>query len=237
MKKLLFAASAIIAGATFAEGIVSSSVVGYAGSDLSPWGATMVTPQFVDVAENGKVYLKDITPVGDDAAYTVEIQILNDDGTTNDELDYTWTGAKWTFTDGGADANTVQFTPGQGMWVYSLSEEPAKFQSAGQVGTAVVDIPLSPWGAVGAGNPYPVALTLGQITPVGDDVAYTVEIQILNDDGTTNDELDYTWTGSKWTFTDGGADANAVEITPGLGLWVYSLTEEDAVLRFPGITL
>ena len=237
MKKLIALAAIATCGAALA--VESANIVGYANSDaLSAWGATMVTPQFISVASSGSVFkLGDVKPIGDDVADTVTIQILNDDGTTDISRSYTWNGSFWANDGTGADASEVSVIAGTGFWTYSNTDDETTFQSAGQVGVADVSFDLSPWGAIGVGNPFPVTRTLSQIAPVGDDTADTVTIQILNDDGTTDISRSYTWNGSAWINDGTGADASTVEVGAGVGMWVYSNSDEDASLYIPAPTL
>ena len=88
--------------------------------------------------------------------------------------------------------------------------EAAGLQSAGKVGAADVDFALdTDYGAVAAGNPFPVAVALADILPIvglGVDTGYLVEIQILDNAGLTTDEA-YIWNGASWEDTLTGADA------------------------------
>ena len=222
-----------------AEGITSENTVGYATSEtLSAWGATMVTPQFITVASTtGTFKLGEVRPVGDDVADTVTIQILNDDGTTDISRSYTWNGESWANDGSGTDATEVSIIAGTGFWTYANTDEDTTFQSAGEVNFSDVSFTLSPWGAIGVGNPFPVPRTLGDITPVGDDTSDTVTIQILNDDGTTDISRSYTWNGTAWVNDGNNTDASDVVIGAGVGMWVYSNSDEDAALLIPAPTL
>lgn len=199
----------------------------------------MTSAQFVNISANdGTISLGAIKPLagGDvDTGYLVEIQILDNAGLTTEDA-YTWNGAFWENTLTGVDASEVPFAPGQGLWVMSSIGEAAGLQSVGKVGTADVDFALdTDYGAVAAGNPFPVAVALTDMLPIagaGVDTGYLVEIQLLDNAGLTTDDA-YTWNGTSWENTLTGADASDVTFDPGQGLWIMSSIGEAAVIRFP----
>lgn len=222
------------------SGIVARSLtVGYAQSALdTDYGAVMVTPQFINVGGEKVISLDSIKPTaaeGVDLAYGVNIQILDNAGyTTEDE--YSWNGSAWETTSG-AIATGVTFPAGQGLWVTSsLGEDVVGFQSAGAVNKSDVSVALdTDYGAVAIGNPFPTALALNDILPTaaeGVDLAYGVNIQILDNAGyTTEDE--YSWNGTAWETTSGSV-ATDVTFPAGQGLWVTSSLGEDVVhLQLP----
>ena len=217
-----------------------SFFVGYGQSELdTDYGAVMVTAQFIDVGNSsGVISLDAIKPTGAagvDLAYGVNIQILDNAGyTTEDE--YSWNGTAWETTSGEV-ATGVTFPAGQGLWVTSsLGEDVVGFQSCGAVNKNDVSIALdTDFGAVAVGNPFPVPLALDDILPTaaaGVDLAYGVNIQILDNAGyTTEDE--YSWNGTAWETTSGEV-ATGVTFPAGQGLWVTSSLGEDVVhLQFP----
>ena len=203
------------------------------------YGAVMTGAQFCNVSsEDGSISLNNLVPVADssiDTAYSIIIQLLDDAGSTTD-ADYTWDGEKWTDTNTGAEVKDVTFGVGQGLWVYNFTGEDVKLQSAGQVITSDIDVPLSlDYGAVAVGNCFPVPVSLNDLVPLADeavDTSYSVIIQILDDSGSTTD-ADYTWDGEKWTNTNTGAEVTDVSFAAGQGLWVYNFTGELVNLRIP----
>ena len=99
-----------------------------------------------------------------------------------------------------------------------------------------VSVSLRP-GAVGIGNPFPVAINIQDILPTGDDTSDNVYIQTLDAYGYTVDN--YAWV--NWAGDSGDQEAwinddfeivTDVEFAPGQGLWVYGSSIEQA-LRFP----
>ena len=98
--------------------------MGYAQNGLRN-GATMATPQFINVGASSDIELESLVPTGDDTSDNVEIQILTPGGNTDSF--YTWND--WMYENPcwvDADLNEVTdvtFAPGQGLWVMGSSTE------------------------------------------------------------------------------------------------------------------
>ena len=121
MKKLMIAAAALTAGFAMAD-VVSSDIVGYAQNGLK-FGATMATPQFVNVGAGVALDLQSLKATGDEASDNVQIQTLDAGGYTVDTYDWNdWANAEACWVDG--DWNPVEgvtIQPGQGLWVMGSS--------------------------------------------------------------------------------------------------------------------
>ena len=209
----------------------------------------MTATQFLTVGEE-TILLNDIKPVGDGAADTVEIQTLDAAGRTDKRymwIDYAgpdWDQAGW--IDNNAEmgdyyelVTDVTFPAGAGLWVFGA--DGLSIQSAGQVNTNDVEIELRA-GATAIGNPYPMAVALSDILPLGDGVSDTVEIQTLDAAGRTDKR--YMWidyAGEDWDQA-GWIDNNAemgdyyklvtdVTFPAGAGLWVFGA--DGLAIRFP----
>ena len=231
MKKLMFAAAAIAVGIAVAD-VTSANIVGYAQFEdaLAGWAGTMVTPQFISVgaSEAYTFKAKDLTPIApdEDPTDSIEIQILNDDGTCNPENDLNWDGTKWVYYGTSTDASEKVVDAGTGLWILS-NIETSYFQSSGEVGKKAVTAPLAEYAGAAAGNPFPAEFTFATVTPmmdpdVGDDLADNIEVQILNDDGTCDPENDLNWDGAKWVYYGTSNDASEKVLKKGIGLWVLT---------------
>ena len=76
-------------------------------------------------------------------------------------------------------------------------------------------------------------VSLTSLTPVGDDLDWTIEIQVLDNGGRTIDDQDYMWVdGDGWCTPDGDPIVDDVTFAPGQGFWVYGSSTEQAI-RFP----
>ena len=138
IKKMLAVGTAIIGTAVTAEGIVSSSVVGYMGKESNSSGNTMIAPTFLSVNSDTGCTLADITVTGYDPAVEVDedeweggcaggdfvLNFLTSSGTL--EARYYWIDdgdatPGWYSTMGGGaipgGATSVAFNAGQGVWI------------------------------------------------------------------------------------------------------------------------
>ena len=110
-----------------AAGLQSSGKVGTSDVDFAlddDYGAAAIGNPFPTA-----IALNDIVPiVGEevDAAYLIEIQILDNAGYTT-ENSYLWNGTEWEAASG-ADVSTIKFAPGQGLWVMSSIGEAASLR-------------------------------------------------------------------------------------------------------------
>ena len=215
--------------------------MGYAQSELQP-GATMTTPQFLNVGSSEAMPLQSIKPTGDDTSDNVNIQLLDTYGRTLvTYLWVNWAGDEgdqeaWVDDDEFAIVEGVTFAPGQGLWVTGSSSAQG-FQTAGSVGKSDVSVQLTS-GATGLGNPFPVAIDLQDIIPQGDDTSDNVNIQLLDTYGRTLvTYLWVNWAGDEgdqeaWVDDDEFAIVEGVTFAPGQGLWVTG-SSDSQYLRFP----
>ena len=214
--------------------------VGYAQNGLdNDYGAVMVSPQFLGVS-GSEISIDAIVPVNsNDPDYNIEIQVLDAGGRTQEDQDYMWIGGKWCDAITEEPVTGITFAPGQGLWVFCYTgESNVGLQTAGKVGMSDVLVTLdSDFGAVGAGNPFPVPVALADLLPEAEgevDFEYNIEIQVLDAGGNTQEEQDYMWIGGKWCDAITEAPVKDVTFVPGQGLWVFNYTGESGVtLRFP----
>jgi len=131
MKKLMFAAVAIAAGAAFAdEAIVSANIVGYAGQELLSEGdQKFVTSQFVNVGDpSSPIDLQTITiPEAEQAAEDgVFLSILGGGGEQVGWYKWRDFGDKYGWADMNDSkkyAEGVTINPGEGVWIQNDSED------------------------------------------------------------------------------------------------------------------
>ena len=253
MKKVLAVSAAIIGTAAMADGIVSSSVVGYVkrGTDVAANKFTMVTMPFSGVGDDVISIQDVITPVGVTA-------VSDADSLTDGAQLQVWTGSTYKmyyyindgFDDdndnltGWGDAGEIvqtQYAPGTGFW-FRYPKAAANYTLPGQVVDAdsvSKNVYKSKFNMVG--NPYPTLLNLKKITTTApavsdaDSLSKGVQLQV--------------WTGSTYKmyyyindgFDDdhdnltGWADAGEIVGVVGLdvsyGFWVKCLdsgAEADA---------
>ena len=196
--------------------------------------------QFVTIGSDTAMPIQSIVPAGEDTSDNVYIQTLDAYGYTVDN--YAW--VNWAGDNGDQEAwiddnfeivEGVSFAPGTGLWVYGSTANQS-IQTAGLVGKSDVSVALRP-GAIGIGNPFPVAVNIQDILPTGDDTSDNVYIQTLDAYGYTVDN--YAWV--NWAGDNGDQEAwinddfeivTDVTFAPGQGLWVYGSSTEQA-LRFP----
>ena len=96
--------------------------VGYAQNGLKS-GATMVTPQFLNIGSSESMPLDSIVPTGEDTSDNVAIQTLNAAGQTVDTYtwnDYMFDEPCWV-NDDFEQVSGVEFAAGTGLWVYGSS--------------------------------------------------------------------------------------------------------------------
>ena len=207
--------------------------VGYAQSGLK-FGATMTTPQFINVGSGAVLDLQSIVATGDDASDNVQIQTLDAYGYTVDTYDWNdWAADEPCWVDG--DWNPVEgvtIAAGQGLWVIG-SASTQGFQTSGKVGSSDVIATLR-FGGTGIGNPFPVAIDIQDVLAEGEDTSDNVQIQTLDAYGYTVDTYDWNdWAADEPCWVDG--DWNPVEnvsIQPGQGLWIIGSSSAQSI-RFP----
>ena len=234
--------------------LASANVVGYNETALlGNSQAKGVGAAFLPV-NGGKIKLGDIKIVGYDkdegySGFAITAKKLNGFGVG--VASYLWcdfeeegeTYFGWYDADMN-DLNDVELEPGEGLWIYSPSEE-FKVQSAGTVADADVEVPLRGNSeAKMVVNPMPTTLTLGDINIIGyaDDEGYSgfaITAKKLNGFGVG--VASYLWcdfeeegeTYFGWYDADMN-DLNEVELDPGEGLWIYSPSAEfSAVFASP----
>ncbi|MBO5906397.1 MAG: hypothetical protein J6Q84_08290 [Kiritimatiellae bacterium] len=209
----------------------------------------MTAAQFLTVGEEA-ISLSDITPLGDGAAGTVEIQTLDSYGFTDKSYMYIdYAGPEYDqvgWIDNNAEigdyyelVTDVTFPAGAALWVFGA--DGLSIQSAGQVNTSDVTVTLKA-GATAVGNPYPMAVALADILPLGDGAAGTVEIQTLDAYGFTDKSymyIDYAgpdydqvgWIDNNAEIGDYYELVTDVTFPAGAGLWVFGA--EGLSIRFP----
>ena len=256
MKKLIMTAAMIAAGVAMADGVVSSSVVGYSNGVLRE-GFKPAGAQFIPVT-GSKIDLTDISVTGYDkeegTAEEVSVQTLDKNGSMVKQ--YYWYDAVdgsdvyygWLDADSGdfIEAGDVLLDVGDGLWVDAPSSD-FNLQSAGQVMTAAATVTLRE-GFKLVANPTPVAVDLTNITVTGYDeeegTAEEVSVQTLDKNGSMVKQ--YYWydatDGSDvyygWLDADSGdfIEADTVSVGAGEALWVDA-PSTDFKLVLPGVTL
>ena len=219
--------------------------MGYAQSELK-FGATMVTPQFLNVSGENGLPLQSIRPTGDDVSDNVVIQLLDASGYTIDGASYMWINwagdsydqEAWVDDSDYTIKEGVTFAPGQGLWVYG-SKAGQGLQTAGKVSGEDVSVQLK-FGATATGNPFPVSVALQDIVPTGVDVSDNVVIQLLDASGYTVDGASYMWINwagdsydqEAWVDDSDYTIKEGVTSAPGQGLWVYG-SSDSQYIRFP----
>ncbi len=238
MKKLMIAAAALTAGFAMAD-VVSSDIVGYAQSSLK-YGASMTTPQFINVSGSEGMPLQSIIPQGDDLVDNVYLKTLDAYGRT--VVSYAWcdyagdSGEEIGWVNDDLEiVEGVTFTAGQGLWIQASSSEQG-LQTAGKVGSDDVRVTLR-YGAIGTGNPFPVSIDLQDILPEGDDLVDNVYLKTLDNYGRT--ETSYAWcdyagdSGEEVGWVNDDLEiVEGVSFAPGQGLWIQA-SSSNQYLRFP----
>ena len=238
MKKLMFVAAVAATAAIWADGLESSNTVGYEQPTFRQ-GFTLFAPTFADVGTD-QIDIQSIKPVGDnvDGDGGINLQTLASDGTQGDVF-LAWyddgTDSGW--YDSNDDTPSVLLNKGDAFWI-SFPDATTKLNVAGEVKNAATDYPLVQ-GFTAVGNPYPIAVNIQTIIPVGDavDGDGAISVQTLTAVGTQGDVF-LAWyddgTDSGWY--DSNDDTPATMIQPGEGLWVAS-PDSTTSLRFPGFSL
>ena len=234
----MFVAALAATAALWADGLQSANTVGYSQPTFRQ-GSTLFTPTFEGVGTD-RINIQDIKPIGDDVDGdgAINLQTLAPDGTAG-TIGLAWyddgTDSGW--YDMYDETPDVYFSKGDAFWI-DFPNSTTKLSIAGEVRNAPIDYPLVQ-GATAVGNPYPVAINIQTIIPVGDDVDGdgAINLQTLAADGTAG-EIGLAWyddgTDSGWY--DMNDDTPNTMIQPGEGLWVDSPNNTTS-LRFPGFSL
>ena len=238
MKKLMFVAALAAGLAVQADGLQSANTVGYSQPTFRQ-GATLFTPTFEGVGTDS-INIQDIKPVGEDVDGdgAINLQTLTASGTAGDvQLAWYDDGTDSGWYDASDDTPDILITKGTSFWI-SFPNATTKLNIAGEVQNAAVDLPLVQ-GATAVGNPYPIAINIQTVIPVGDDVDGdgAINLQTLTASGTAGDvQLAWYDDGTDSGWYDASDDTPATMIQPGEGLWVSSPNATTS-LRFPGFSL
>ena len=258
MKKMMFAVIAsLFAAVTYAAGVASANIVGYAQTSLlKNTYSKFIAPQFGNIGNTKQdIDIQSIRPTDiNGASDGVFLSFLDSLGGT--KVTYSW--VNWA-TDpnsgeavaGWADDNFelakgVTMSPGDAVWVQCNFENQA-IQSAGQVPNMDVKVQLSRnTGSISLGNSTPIAIDIQDIMPESiEECSGYVFLSFL--DGLGGTRATYSWVDwatdpiSGKTVT-GWADNNfefvrGVAINPGEGVWVQCNRDDDQYIIVPGVDL
>ena len=200
----------------------------------------MVSAQFLNIGATTSLDLQSIKAVGTGTSDNVSLQTLDSHGYT--VASYTW--IDWAGPSGDQEAwaddegnpiENVLIAPGTGLWIAGSSSAQA-VQTCGAVGSSDVVVALRN-GGTATGNPFPVAIDLQDILPVGAGTSDNVTLQKLDSHGYTT--VSYTWidwagpSGDQEAWADDeGNPIEGVTINPGEGLWIAGSSAEQSI-RFP----
>ena len=222
-----------------AADVVSSSVVGYAQSDLdNNGGSVIVTPQFLGIGTTGGAVDLQSIKCNEEAVDLVFLNTLDGLGTIIDTYDWTMYKGTMCWVDESTmkPAENVAFAPGAAFWVQS--DEPDNvFQSAGQVGTEDVTVELDDeGGSVMCGNCFPVTVDIQDIV-CNEEAVDLVFLNTLDELGTIIDTYDWTMYKGTMCWVDESTMKPAdVTFEPGQAFWVQS-DEAGNTITFPGVEL
>ena len=253
-RKILAATAAVIGTVAMADGIVSSSVVGYQNKTAAEGGLHFVTATFLDI--NGSKAINDLYQLDETVGTgTADLQLLDKDGITTAQY-------KW-LKKGSPEAAGVTFKAGQnGVWAvqtYVWDEEEEDDVATytpisdeieagralaiqftygagegivfkGQVSDSDVNVTNAVSGLFFVGNPFPQSIDL-QALQMNETVGTgTADLQILDKDGITTAQY-------KW-LKKGSPEAAGVTFADGQnGLWavqtyVWDEEEEDDIATY-----
>ena len=206
----------------------------------------MLAPCFINVGGANAIDLTAITVKGYDEASAdeVDIQVLTSAGKkavayywfdVPGELEAGWYNADTELI----EAGTVTFAAGDGLWIGGQDGYSVVFP--GQVKFSATAVALRS-GFVAAGNMYPTAIDLADVTVSGYDEASAdeVDIQILTSAGKKS--VAYYWFDVPGELDAGWYNADTELIQPdtvkfeaGAGMWVSG--QDGYFLNFPALTL
>ena len=238
MKKLMFMAALAAGLAVQTDGLQSANTVGYSQPTFRQ-GSTLFAPMFEDVGTD-RINIQEIKPVGPDVSGDglINLQTLTASGTAGDvQLAWYDDGTDSGWYDENDETPDIYFEKGDAFWIY-FNNNTTALNIAGEVKNAAMDYPLGA-GSTAVGNPYPVAINVQTIIPIGDDVSGDglINLQTLSASGTAGDiQLAWYDDGTDSGWYDESDDTPATMIQPGEGLWVYSPNATTS-LRFPGFSL
>lgn len=248
MKKLLIAAAALAAfcPAVRAEGIVSSSVVGYNTTTLLANDYTMFGVQFEDVAGGG-VRLGDLSGnffggpsstegdnliIWEDGVYTYYYY-----GAWNDPDNPDWDNLWY---DGDTDASDVTISAGTACWYLRQTDAPASLTISGAVKVTPTTKTILASDYTMFTNPYPTAIKLkdlvignpfgGPSSTEGDNIiVWENGVYTYYYYGVWNDPDNPDWDN---LWYDGDTDASDVQIGTGVACWYLRNTNTATTLSF-----
>jgi len=234
MRKLMFVAAAIVAGTVFANGIVSSSVVGYQQFATTEDDNLYFVPTFLNVGSATKVKLSDIKPDEDWDSGFDWLGTLNSNGLEVDT--YTYDGGHWYVLEDWSMTETVaddvEITLSHGLVCYSYAG--SKFTFSGQVVSGDTALYTVEDDNAYTGNFLPTQLRLGDIVPDSNWDSGFDWLGTVNNNGLEVDT--YTYDNGNWYVLEDwnitATVANDVEFDSGASLVVY--TYGGAELSFPG---
>ena len=189
-------------------------------------GFNVVCPTFTTAGTNpvtgqpyNTVVLSDIALVGDNVKLrTDNLQIFNENGET--AAMYQWRANGWYDLDEGEYVNETVIDRAQGVVIDSANGE-ITIRSTGEVCADAVSVDDCAEGFNVVGNPFPVDLTLAEISLTGDNVKLrTDNLQIFNENGET--AAMYQWRANGWYDLDEGEYVNETPFPYGLGVIVDS---------------
>ena len=192
----------MIAGLAMAQ-VQSANTVGFQ-TDTTVAGFNWYCPPFATVGETGTITYGDITLEGDDVAvYGDNIQILDELGSP--AAQFLWAGDGWLDAGGYVSGGymTDEVIARGTAFIIETEAAGAAITCSGEVSTnAIAFTASSAAGFNWIGNPFPKAITYGDITLEGDDVAvYGDNIQILDELGSP--AAQFLWAGDGWLDAGG----------------------------------
>ena len=242
MKKLMFAAAAMVAGFAMAD-VVSSDVVGYNNVGLLDGGYKMVGATFTTVGTSA-VKLTDLKVTGyedneyylGEMGFTASFQLRSSNGMpyatyvwSDESSDMeTWDGGKWINALTSEDVtkeNDVILQPGDGLWFAAPELQGSTaftLVSSGTVLKGDQGVELSAGGYRGICNLMPASVKLSEVEVQGyedneyylGEMGFTMSMQSLLPNGMP--AVTYVW-----------ADESSDMETWDGGKWINALTSED----------
>lgn len=249
--KKVMAVTAAVIGATAMANVVSSSVVGYAQSELRA-GSSAVGAQFVPISSE-TMDLCDIVPTGYNkdtyVGGSITVQTLDANGYMVPGSMFYWyddeDGTAW--FDGNDDEvvrGQVTYKPGEALWVKANTTSEG-LQSSGQVAEGSIDVTLRS-GSKLVCNPTPAPIPFNDdnndgkfIAPMGYNedtyVGGSITVQKLDKDGYMVPGSMFYWyddeDGTAW-FDGNDDEVEGAVLNPGEAIWVKANSTSEK-LNFP----
>ncbi len=227
MKKLVTAFA--LCAAISAMAVESENIVGYVNVSL-PQGQCFTVPAFNSVGGDGtSSKLRDITPIGWEAANNDSAQLIDASGEPIQQIYYWPLDGGWFDLDDN-DVNDQIITTGTGMIVDSLFED-TSFMMAGEVAMKPYDLELADPGVYFIGNPLPRTLTLSEIIPSNWEAANNDSAQLIDASGEPIQQIYYWPLDGGWFDLDDN-DVNEQVLPIGAGMIIDS-SLSDVAFSFP----